>query len=215
MKHHPIRARIIVIIGLLAMLTPSFAKEALMSRNGKPDAGEFYFGRTLIDISAADSQVPRVDRDTVADYAKLGLADELYIGRTDASGRLIYLETWLREPVDEVDLGMIVEGKPLAQHDVPISGDRIDSQKPLFFMREGGEWRSVPAEATLGETEFMRLRLLAPLRGGPPELDAEIFQQRLESIHDYLYRADGQLDRITQRLRQKNFAEDTVFQQKN
>ncbi len=189
----------------------SFSEEPEMSKNGIPSDSNFYFGRMMIDISASDAEVPRVDRDTVQRYDNLGLLDQFHIGRSDDRGQLVYLETWLRQPVEEVSLGMVVDGMSLESYIVPIVRGDIESQKPQFFMRKEGRWRHVSPDETIGESIFIRLRLLSPLRGGAPQKDAEVFRQYLSSVYEYTYDVDGAINRIVMRSHEDDFAQKVVF----
>lgn len=179
---------------VLATLSPSIAKDAPMM----PAPGEtFYFGRLVIDIKAQDAQVPRVDPETVAAYEQLGLKDEFYLGQTDDAGRLLYLETWTRDFLDEVPPDQIVAGKPLKDYDVPIKGNDTSQQVPQFFLPDGEGWTPVAPEQTKGETRMIRLRWLKALGGNAINKDAEMLSQYLASVTRYSYGPDGQLLQIT------------------
>lgn len=201
-----------IIAAFMLMPASSFSEESAMSQNGTYNGQKFYFGRTMIDISAPDAQVPRIDRGTIKGYGDLGLQDQFYVGRADGHGRLTYLETWTRQPLDEVGLDTVIDGKVLQDYDVPITGDDIASQKPQFFMRNGDEWHAVSTEATMGETIFIRLRWLAPLRGGKLQKDAETFRQSLSTIYEYVYGVDGGIEKIVLRQSQHDFTEEIIFE---
>lgn len=198
-----------LIVALLAGSSLVAQQPALLP-DGIPGPDQFYFGRTLIDIAGPATRVPHVDRDTVADYSDLGLWDQMYIGRVDDQARLVYLESWARQPIGEIALDTIIDGRRLGDYEVPISGNDILSQTPQFFRRAGDEWHHVPADTTRGETTFIRLRWLQPMDGGAPDKDAEIFRQVLTSISEYSYDAEGGVEKMILRQRLNDYAAEVI-----
>lgn len=177
-----------------------------------PVPGEkFYFGRFVIDIKAADSEVPRIDAETVKPYDQLGLSEEFYRGQVDADGRLVYLETWLREAEDEIPLDTPIDGKPLGDHQVPIVGSDTFQQTPQFFTLRNDAWHLVPASQTEGESRFIRLRWLKSLDGDTLGKDAELFRQHLVSITRYSYDASGKLTLITRETDRTDFRPEVIY----
>ena len=129
-------------------------KRNLVTASQSQAAVTFYFGRTVIDIKAADSAVPRVDVGTIAPHENLILEDQFYPGQTNASDRLVYLETWTRIPEGEVALNTMVDGKPLRAHSITQHGDEVSSQELRVFTFFGTAWQEVTPQATEGETRF-------------------------------------------------------------
>lgn len=203
-------SRVAALIVALLAGSSLVAQQPVLLPDGIPGPDQFYFGRTLIDIAGAATRVPRVDRDTVADYSDLGLWDQMYIGRVDEQARLVYLESWARQPIGEITLETIIDDRRLGDYEVPISGNDILSQTAQFFQRVGDEWHHVPADATRGETTFIRLRWLQPLDGGAPYKDAEVFRQVLMSISEFSFDAGGGLEKMILRQRQNNYAAEVI-----
>lgn len=187
------------------IIMPASGEGNPMSSSDNKQDSKFYFGRTIIDIKADDSAVPRVDLETVGPYEKLALEDEFFRGQKNASGQLVYLETWERDPEGQVGLDMLVDDKPLSAYRIELSQGEIASQVPRFFMLAGTEWHEVSLDETEGETRFIRLRLLPAFADQPVEPYAEILNQRLERKTYYSYDATGTLTGITLQERQTGF----------
>jgi hypothetical protein len=201
-----LRHRAALAILLSAVIsTAAYPQEPAMSETGIPTDAAFHFYRSLRDIKAADSAVPRVDPDTVVDYGGLGLVDRFYIGETDSKGRLRRLETWDRQGIEDIAPDMVIAGKPLAGYAAPVALRDLADQTPLFFMQEGTEWRQVTAAETEGETRFIRLRWLKALRGDTVEMDAELIQQSRSLVEVFTYDGNGRLVEILRQRRETGF----------
>ncbi len=200
----------LVALAVGSIIMPVSGKGNPVSPSQDQAGAKFYFGRTIIDIKAADSAVPRVDGDTVVPYADLALADEFYLGAKNAHGQLVYLETWARHPEGEVGLDTMVDGRPLSEYRIDQTGPAVSSQVPRFFMLSGSQWQEVSAQETEGETRFLRLRLLPAFAGSPVEPFAEILTQRLERKTYYSYDASGTLLDITVQERSTGFQSEKV-----
>lgn len=179
------------------------------SRNMK----EFYFQRIWIDIKSHNSMVPNIDYDSVAEYQDLGTANQFYIAKLDENNNLVYLETWEREFIEEINLTTVVSGKPLDDFNIPIADGNLENQKPIFFMLDENknEWQEVSVIETLGESRFARLRLVASLRSDTIEKVAEVFQQSLVAIEEYSYDQNGDVIKKVRRLESTGFSEEVVF----
>jgi hypothetical protein len=129
-----------------------------------------------------------------------------------APGRLRRLETWDRDGIEDVPLHMVVAGKPLSAHDVPITAQDPATQTPLFFLPDdsGTGWRQVTAANTSGDTRFIRLRWLKALQGDTLQKDAEMMQQSLSLIESYTYDGQGHLVEILRQRRETGFEVERV-----
>jgi hypothetical protein len=203
----------IVMLGSLVLPTPGVAQD--MPARGVPapvgsiprDA-EFTFSRTWIDIKARDSMVPRIDRSTIVPYAGLGLVDQFHVGRTGSLGRLRRLETWERQTIENLPVATSVAGKPLSDHELPMTGQGAASLIPLFFVEHGTDWRQVPASDLTGEKRFIRLRWLKSLRDRAFEKDAAVVVQSLRLIEHFEYDDAGALVGIVRQRRENGFAKE-------
>lgn len=191
--------------------TPALGKDKTVSFSQMPAGENFYFGRKLIDIKAQDSAVPRVDEDTIGDYADLALADEFYVGQVNARGQLVYLETWVRMPETDVDLATTIQGTPLSAYSIARSGRDLATQKPRFFVMSEGQWTEVPVDETRGETRFLRLRMLAALEGDGADPYAEILTQAVSLKTYFTYDETGHLQQIIRQRRSTDFKDERVF----
>jgi hypothetical protein len=156
------------------------------------------FGRWTPDPKGANPLVPRVDRSTIGAYGDLMGWDQFGIGRFEA-GRLVALEAWARVRED-ADPGLMVGDVPVASLPVPPGGMRF------FMQTEAGVWAEVAAEATAGESRFIRLRMVPDLGVDRQVPVAEEIRQYVTRRSTYHYGPEGRLVAITRAEEATSFA---------
>lgn len=171
-----------------------------MPHDEKKISKEIYFEHKLTDIKSTDI-VPKMDYNTITGYENLGRASGFHVGKMDRNDNLICLETWNREYLENVDLNTIISGKALHDYDIPIQGDELDTQNPVFFMKDGdnGDWFVVPTDKTIGDSYFIRLKWVKPVRSDNLVKAASLIHQSLASVEEFSYGGDG--SSITKKVR--------------
>jgi hypothetical protein len=188
----------IIAAGLIAALCLIGMRGPWLTGSAAVEAGQpVMFGRWTPDPKGANPLVPRVDRSTIGAYGDLMGWDQFGIGRFDA-GRLVSLEEWVRDRV-EADPGLMVGDVLVASLPVPPGGMR-------FFMQTApGVWAEVAAEATAGESLFIRLRMVRDLRVDRQVPVAEEIRQYVMRRSTYHYAPDGRLTAVTRAERDTDF----------
>jgi hypothetical protein len=195
----PVRRGAIIAVGLVAALCLFGVRGLWVTGPAAVEAGQpVMFGRWTPDPKGANPLVPRVDRSTIGAYGDLAGWDQFGIGQF-AAGRLVSLEEWVRDRV-EADPGLMVGDVPVASLPVPPGGMRF------FMQTDPGVWAEVAAEATAGESLFIRLRMVPDLRAGGQGPVAEEIRQYVTRRSTYHYGPDGRLVAITRAEEATGFA---------
>ena len=174
-----------------------------------PNDERFYLGRTTISVKNMDKRIPRIDVETVSDYAGLARANFFHIAK-HRNGALTYVEDWERVPVvQRVDLATEIGGTPLSSYPLDHANpDDLASQTPVYFMKDEEDdfWKEVEFDATQGETQFMRLMSIKSVATGDVKRVASILDQRIARISEYEYHPNGQIARVVTKDRATDFA---------